>query len=223
MGGVFSSYTTDDNILTLWSWCQRLENEINTINARTNQGNNSQTEGSSADFQSLSRRFDDFNKENSRVREDITALSAKIDENIAKISHWEGALEVLPGKFHDALTAEVNTMNAKYQALSIRVENGFHDSPPAINRGLALGLSLGLGIPLTIALIFLCAVWIRRKYPYIPQHANNEEAENYIKIHKATRQKTLTEKLCDLFEALDFKKKQVVPEVYVMDNTPKKG
>lgn len=34
---------------------------------------------------------------------------------------------------------------------------------------------------------------------------------------------TLTEKLCDLFETLDFKKKQIVPEVYVMDNTPKKG
>lgn len=25
------------------------------------------------------------------------------------------------------------------------------------------------------------------RYPYIPQHMNKEEAENYIKIHNATR------------------------------------
>ncbi|CAG8902733.1 unnamed protein product [Penicillium egyptiacum] len=133
-------------------------------------------------------------------------------------------------------------MNSKYQALSTKVDNGFNNSPPPINRGLAIGLPLGLGIPLTIAVIFLCAMWIRRRYPYIPQHMNNEEAEIYIKIHKATRGSkisansiylfsvltnelfagTLTEKLCDLFEAVGLKKKQVIPEVSVMANTPTK-
>lgn len=57
-------------------------------------------------------------------------------------------------------------MNAKYQALSTKIDNGLNDSPPAVNRGLAVGLSLGLGIPLAIAIIFLCVVWIRRRYDF---------------------------------------------------------
>ncbi|KAJ6127897.1 hypothetical protein N7471_009114 [Penicillium samsonianum] len=224
MGGVFSKYDLDSSIETLWSWCWRSENDIKAINSRTNQGNNAQDTGSSADVQSLSKKVDDVDAENGHLRENIAALSTKTDQNIAEISHWKAEVEALPTKFHDVLYSEVNTMNAKYQALSTKVDNGFNDSPLAVNRGLAIGLSLGLGIPLTIAVVFLCAMWIRRKYPYIPQHMNNEAAENYIKIHKATRQKSLSKKICDIFEALGFKKKQVVPEGedYVMGNTPTK-
>ncbi|KGO49998.1 hypothetical protein PEX1_085520 [Penicillium expansum] len=212
----------DEILHELRSWCERLGNEIRAVNASTTQGNNTQNERLSVYLEPLSRKVDGFNAENGQLRENLAALSAKIDQNIADISHWKTEVEALPAKFHDVLGTEVNTMNAKYQALSTKVDNGFNNSPPAINRGLAIGLSLGLSIPLTISLVFLCAMWIRRRYPYIPQHMNNEEAQNYIKIHKATRQKTLTEKLCKLFEALGFKKKQAVPEIYVMENTPTK-
>lgn len=57
-------------------------------------------------------------------------------------------------------------MNAKYQALSTKIDNSLNDSPPAVNRGLAIGLSLGLGIPLTIAIVFLCSMWIHRRYDF---------------------------------------------------------
>lgn len=227
MGGVFSRYDVDTSLYNIntvldnmWSWCDRLDNEIKAINTRTNQGNNAPNEGSSADVQSLSKKIDDVAAENGHLRENIGALSTKIDQNIAEISQWKAEIEALPTKFQDVLGPEVNNMNAKYRALSIKIDNGLNNSPPAVNQGLAIGLSLGLGIPLTMAIVFLCVMWIRRRYPYIPQHMNNEEAENYIKIHKATRQKTFTEKLCDLCEALGFKKKPVVPEVYVMSNTP---
>lgn len=166
MGGVFSKYDLDSSIETLWSWCWRLENDIKAINSSTNQGNNAQDTGSSADVQSLSKKVDDVDAENGHLRENIAALSTKTDQNIAEISHWKAEVEALPTKFHDVLDSEVNTMNAKYQALSTKVDNGFNDSPLAVNRGLAIGLSLGLGIPLTIAVVFLCAMWIRRKYDF---------------------------------------------------------
>lgn len=197
----------DEILHELRSWCERLGNEIRAVNASTTQGNNTQNERLSVYLEPLSRKVDGFNAENGQLRENLAALSAKIDQNIADISHWKTEVEALPAKFHDVLGTEVNTMNAKYQALSTKVDNGFNNSPPAINRGLAIGLSLGLSIPLTISLVFLCAMWIRRRYdfhrlslretantlhfvryPYIPQHMNNEEAQNYIKIHKATRQ-----------------------------------
>ncbi|KAJ5371692.1 hypothetical protein N7517_003698 [Penicillium concentricum] len=229
MGGSFSSYEVDgikysqDQLLEkLWSWCEGLDNEIKAINTRINQDNHSQNTGSSADVQPLSKKIDDVSAENGRLRADITALSTKIDQNIADSIHWKSDVGALPSKFRNILGAEVDTMNAKYRALSTKVDNGFNNTPPAINRGLAIGLPLGLGIPLTIAVVFLCAMWIRRRYPYIPQHMSNEEAQNYIKIHNATRRKTLTEKVCDLFEALGLKKKQAVPEIYVMNNTPTK-
>ncbi|CAI7591686.1 unnamed protein product [Penicillium glandicola] len=234
MGKILSSYDVDGSLEyhskllnELWEWCHRLSNQIEYIDARTSQGDNTQNTGSSADVQSLSKKIDDVKAENSRFRGDITALSTKVDQNIADINHLTGEFKALPAKFNNILGAEVDTMNAKYQVLSAKVDNGFNNTPPAINRGLAIGLSLGLGIPLTVAMVFLCAMWIRRRYPYIPQHMSNEEAENYIKIHKATRHtnfssETLTEKLCDLFEALSFKKKQAVPEIYIMDNAPTK-
>jgi hypothetical protein len=100
------------------------------------------------------------------LRADIKALSTLIDQNTAEIGHWKGDVEALPVKFHGILGAEVNIMNAKYQALSTKVDNGFNNSPPAINRGLAIGIPLGLGIPLSIAVIFLCAMWIRRRYDF---------------------------------------------------------
>lgn len=173
MGGLFSKYDVDaslDNVDTalhnLWSWCDRLDNEIKAINTRTNQGNNAPNEGSSADFQSLSKKVDDFAAENGHLHENIGALSTKIDQNIAEISHWKAEVEALPTKFQDVLSPEVNNMNTKYQALSIKIDNGLNDSPPAVNRGLAIGLSLGLGIPLTMAIVFLCAMWIRRRYDF---------------------------------------------------------
>ncbi|KAJ5966809.1 hypothetical protein N7501_003057 [Penicillium viridicatum] len=218
MGGLFSKYDTDTSlenqataIRKLWSWCDRLDDEINAINTRTD--NNAPNEGSSADVQPLSKRVDDVAAENGHLRENIAALSTKIDQNIAEISHWKAEIETLPTKFQDVLGPEVNTMNAKYQALSTKIDNGLNDSPPAVNRGLAIGLSLGLGIPLTIAIVFLCVMWIHRRYPYKPQHMNNEEAANNIKIHKVTRQKTFTE---------NFKKKPVVPEVCHEQHTPTK-
>ncbi|KAJ5425091.1 hypothetical protein N7465_000161 [Penicillium sp. CMV-2018d] len=220
MGGLLSKYDVDTSledqdtaISKLWSWCDRLDDEIKAINMRTNQGNNAPNEGSSADVQSLSKKVDDVAAENGHLRENIAALSTKIDQNIAEISHWKAETEKLPAMFQDVLGPEVNTMNAKYQALSTKIDNGLNDSPPAVNRGLAIGLSLGLGIPLTIAIVFMCVLWIYRRYPYKPEHMNNEEAGTHIEIHKATRQKTFTE---------NFKKNPVVPEVYVMSNTPTK-
>ncbi|KAJ5817326.1 hypothetical protein N7447_009559 [Penicillium robsamsonii] len=180
MGGVFSSIDVDKTLYShadildqLWAWCGRLENEIHM---RTNQDNKTQNTGSGADVQSLSKKIDDVNAENGRLLADITTLSRKIDHNIADNSHWEADVRALPSKFHDILAAEINTINAKYK-----------------------GLSLGLGIPLTIAVVLLCAMWIHRRYPYIPQHMSNEEAQNCIKIYNATRRKTLTEKVCDIF------------------------
>ncbi|OQE14177.1 hypothetical protein PENFLA_c040G00929 [Penicillium flavigenum] len=236
MGGSYSKYDVDaalenaydmlnshaEGLNKLSSWREEVDNKIKGVDIRISLGNNTQSTGSSADVQSLLKNVDAVNAESERLRADIKALSTLIDQNTAEIGHWKGEVEALPAKFRGILGAEVNTMNAKYRALSTRVENGFNNSPPAINRGLAIGLPLGFGIPLTIAVIFLCAMWIRRRHPYIPQHMNNEEAENYIKIHNATRRKTLTEKLCDLFEALGFKKIQGIPEVYVMEHTPTK-
>lgn len=173
MGGMFSKYDVDatleslaTGISKLWSWCDRLDNEIQAINTRTNQGNNAPNEGSSADVQSLSKKVDDVAAENGHLRENIADLSTKIDQNIAEISHWKAEIETLPTKFQDILGPEVNTMNAKYQALSTKIDNGLNDSPPAVNRGLAIGLSLGLGIPLTIATVFLCVMWIHRRYDF---------------------------------------------------------
>ncbi|KAF3020852.1 hypothetical protein E8E15_007565 [Penicillium rubens] len=214
---VLNNHTEKLNKLS--SWYEELDSKIKAIDMRISLGNNTQ---STTDVQTLLKNVDGASAESERLRADIKALSTLIDQNTAEIAHWKGEIGDLPAKFHGILGAEVNTMNAKYQALSTRVDNGFNNSPPAINRGLAIGLPLGLGIPLTVAVVFLCAMWIRRKYPYVPQHMNKEEAENYIKIHNATRPKTLTEKLCDLFEALGFKKSQGIPEVYVMENTPTK-
>lgn len=173
MGGLFSKYDIDETFETqatgladLWSWCERLDNEIKAINTRTNQGNNAPNEGSSAGVQSLSKKVDDGTAERGHLRDNIAALSTKIDQNIAEISHWKAEVEALPTKFQDVLGPEVNTMNAKYQALSTKIDNGLNDSPPAVNRGLAVGLSLGLGIPLAIAIVFLCVVWIRRRYDF---------------------------------------------------------
>jgi hypothetical protein len=173
VGGFFSKYDVDaslDNqaraLHNLWSWCDRLDNEIKAINTRKSQGNNAPNEGSNADAQSLSKNLNDVAAENGHLRENIAALSTKIDQNIAEISHWKAEVEVLPTKFQDFLGLEVNTMNAKYQALSTKIGNGLNDSPPAVNRGLAMGLSLGLGIPLTIAIVFLCTIWIHRRYNF---------------------------------------------------------
>lgn len=165
MGVIFSKYDVDASIETLWSWCHRLENEIKAINTRTNQGNNAPNEGSSADVQSLSKKVD-VTAESGHLRENIAALSTKIDQNTAEISRWKAEVEALPTKFQDVLGPEINTMNTKYQALSTKIDNGLNDSPPAFNRGLAIGLSLGLGIPLTIAIIFLCVMWIHRRYDF---------------------------------------------------------
>lgn len=173
MGGLFSKYDIDETFETqatgladLWSWCERLDNEIKAINTRTNQGNNAPNEGSSAGVQSLSKKIDDGTAERGHLRDNIAALSTKIDQNIAEISHWKAEVEALPTKFQDVLGPEVNTMNAKYQALSTKVDNGFNNSPSAINRGLAIGLPLGFGIPLTIAVVFFCAMWIRHRYDF---------------------------------------------------------
>ncbi|KAF4772181.1 hypothetical protein N7455_008981 [Penicillium solitum] len=168
MGGIFVDATIEKQatgIADLWSWCDRLDNEIKAINTRTNQGNNSPNEGWSADVQSLSKKVD-VTAESGHLLENIAALSAKIDQNTAEISHWKAEVEALPTKFQDVLGPDNNTMNAKYQALSTKIDNGLNDSPPAVNRGLAIGLSLGLGIPLTIAIIFLCVMWIRRRYDF---------------------------------------------------------
>ncbi|KXG52054.1 uncharacterized protein PGRI_083380 [Penicillium griseofulvum] len=169
-------------------------------------------------------KVDDVNSENYRLRADIAALSTLIDQSSAELSHWKAEVEAIPANFHDILSAEVNTMNTKYHALSTKVGNGFNNSTPAINQGLAIGLPLGLGIPLTIAVVFLCVMWIRRRYAYIPLHMNSEdeEAHNYTKVPKKTRHKNLPRKLCDLFEALGFETGQVFQEVYVMHNTPNK-
>ncbi|CAG8040120.1 unnamed protein product [Penicillium nalgiovense] len=211
MGGVFSRYDVDasleeadevfnshtEELNKLSSWCEELDNKIKAIDMRISLGNNAQSTGSTADVQSLLKNVDDVNIESERLRADIKALSTLIDQKTAEIGHWKGEVEGLPAKFHGILGAEVNTMNAKYQALSTKVDNGFDNSPSAITRGLAIGLPLGFGIPLTIAVVFFCAMWIRHRYPYIPQHMNKEEAENYIKIHNATRRsKTSANWIC---------------------------
>ncbi|KGO70265.1 hypothetical protein PITC_020840 [Penicillium italicum] len=161
MGSSFSSYDVDgsleehdDTFRQLWSWYERLNNEIKAINTRPNQGSYPQNEVSSADVQSLSKKVVDVSADNGQLRENIAALSTKIDQNIADISHWKAEIEALPAIFYDVPGTEVNILNAKYQALSTKVDDGFNNSPPAINRGLAIGLSLGLGIPLALALIF---------------------------------------------------------------------
>ncbi|KAJ5394955.1 uncharacterized protein N7487_009258, partial [Penicillium crustosum] len=89
-----------------------------------------------------------------------------VDKSITEISHWKAEVQALPTKCQGVLEPEVNTMNAKYQALSTKIDNSLNDSPPAVNRGLAIGLSLGLGIPLTIAIVFLCSMWIHRRYDF---------------------------------------------------------
>ncbi|KAJ5520988.1 hypothetical protein N7463_001441 [Penicillium fimorum] len=185
MGGVFSSISVDKTfqgckaMLTYWTGFAH---------------------GPSADVQCLSKKTCGIKAENGRLRADIAALSA---------SHWEADVEALPSKFHDILSTEVNTMNSKSKALSIKVDNDFNNTPPAINRGLSIGLSLGLSIPLTIAVVFLFVIWM-------------DSSQNYIKIHNAIRRKTLTEKVYNNFQALSFKKKQFIPEIYVMNNTPTK-
>lgn len=172
MDGIFSKYDVDASIekqatgiADLWSWCERLDNEIKAINTRTNQGSNAPNEGSSADVQSLSKKVN-VTAESGHLRENIAALSTKIDQNIAEISHWKAEVEAIPTKFQHVFGPEVNTTNAKYQALSIKIDNGLNDSPPAVSRGLAIELSLSLGIPLAIAIIFLCVMWIRRRYDF---------------------------------------------------------
>jgi chromosome segregation ATPase len=129
----------------LRSRCDRLE-KITAFNVRTSQGDDAQNTESSADVQSLSKKVEDINSENSRLRADIAALSTKIDQSTTGISYWKAEVEAITANFHDILSAEVNTMNTKYQALSTKVDNGFNNSTPAINRGLAIGLPLGLGL-----------------------------------------------------------------------------
>jgi hypothetical protein len=179
MGGSYSKYDLDaslenayemlnnhaEELNKLSSWREEVDNKIKAIDMRISLGNNTQSTGSSADVQSLLKNVD-VHAESERLRADIKALSTLIDQNTAEIGHWKGEIEALPAKFHGILGAEVNTMNAKYHALSTKVDNGFNNSPPAINRGLAIGIPLGLGIPLSIAVIFLCALWIRRRYDF---------------------------------------------------------
>ncbi|KAJ5153705.1 uncharacterized protein N7500_009144 [Penicillium coprophilum] len=136
-------------------------------------------EGSSANISSIGDSYG----ENGRLHTDIKSLSTQVNQSTAEINHWKAEVEALPARLHDILSAEVNMMSAKYQALSTKVGNDFNDSPQAINRGLAVGLPLGLDIPLTIGMVFLFAMWIRSS---IPRYANNKEAEMYTEVRKQT-------------------------------------
>ncbi|KAJ5531698.1 hypothetical protein N7527_005091 [Penicillium freii] len=203
MGGLLSKYDVDTSL--------------------EEQGSNAPNEGSSADVQSLSKKVDDVAAENGHLRENIAALSTKIDQNIPEISHWKAETEKLPVMFQDVLGPEVNTMNAKYQALSTKIDNGLNDSPPAVNRGLAIGLSLGLGIPLTIAIVFMCVLWIYRRHPRLPEPSarKTQDTENWINLYHATRPRSLAGKIRSILESLRLLRKPVVQEVYMMEDGAK--